>query len=69
MFNVDFKRVYKSELRLILFTLAIIAATLWTLTGQTSLAAVINCPDIKRLYHSRFLDRFCGLWIGHGLRL
>ena len=44
MFNVDFKRVYKSELRLILFTLAIITATLLTLTGQTILAAVINCP-------------------------
>jgi RTX calcium-binding nonapeptide repeat (4 copies) len=45
MFNEGMKRLYKSELRLVSFTIAITVTILFILPDQTSWAAIINCPD------------------------
>jgi RTX calcium-binding nonapeptide repeat (4 copies) len=44
MFNVHMKRLYKSELRLVPFTIAITVTILFILPDQTSWAAIIYCP-------------------------
>jgi Ca2+-binding RTX toxin-like protein len=45
MFNVDMKKLYKSELRLVSFTIAIPVTILYIVTAQTSWAAIITCLD------------------------
>jgi len=45
MFNVDMKRLYKSELRLLSFTVAVTVTILYTVPDQTSWAAIITCPS------------------------
>jgi Ca2+-binding RTX toxin-like protein len=46
MFNVDMdmKRLYKSEFKLVPFTLAITVIILYIVPDQTSWAAIIDCP-------------------------
>ena len=44
MFNEDMKRLYKSELRLVSFTIAITLTILLILPDQTSWAAIMYCP-------------------------
>ena len=45
MFNVDMKRLYKSDFRLVSFTIAIPVIIIYIVTIQTSWAAIIDCPD------------------------
>jgi hypothetical protein len=45
MFNVDMKRLYKSDFRLVSFTIAIPVIIIYIVTIQTSWAAIIDSSD------------------------